>query len=319
MSNVPVSNLFEVISGTDLELNKLKEDNKNGVNFVSRNRNNNGVVAKVKLLDDVTPLPAGTISVALSSSSTMFSYYQEEPYYTAYHVACLKPKVKLTKNQILFYCTCLTANRYKYNWGRQANKTIDKILIPEVKDIPSWVDEVSIKDLTYYQGKAEECEVDLFSAQWHEFKLYPDLFDMDAGKYVPATEYQDGSVPYVSSSDENNGVGNWTNLKPAFSGNKLTIGKVNCSTYYQEAPFCATSDCTVLTPKFAMNKYSGLFIATVLNQNSFKWNYGRQIRLNNCQELTAFLPAKRLNEFDYELDLEFMEKYIKSLAFSKEL
>ncbi len=319
MSKVPLNKLFRIIPGTDLELNKLEEDNKNGVNFVSRNRNNNGVVAKVKLLDNVPPLPGGTISVALSSSSTMFSFYQDRPFYSAYHVACLQPKKQMNINQLLFYCTCLTLNGYKFNWGRQANKTIGSILVPNIRDIPTWINDITIKDLTCYQKKRSNTEYDLFSVPWHEFNLYPDLFDMSPGKYVPSTEYTTGTIPYISSSYENNGVGNWTNLKPMFSGNKLTIGKVTCSTYYQENPFCATCDCTVLTPKFSMNKYNGLFIATVLNQNSFKWNYGRQIRLNNCQELKAYLPAIRINEFDYELNLDFMEKYIKGLPFSKGL
>jgi hypothetical protein len=318
MSNIPVTSLFEVISGNDLELNKLDYDNK-GVNFVSRNRNNNGVVAKVKRIKDISPCPAGTISVALSSSSTMFSYLQDDEYYTAYHVACLKPRIEMTKNQLLFYCTCLTANRYKYNWGRQADKTIGKILIPEITDIPDWVNEIKIKDLSYYQKKYLDINLDLFSVHWHEFKLYPELFEMEPGKYVSSLEYHKGKTPYVSSSDSNNGVGMWTDMEPMFGGNQLTIGKVYCSAYYQEDPFCATSDCTVLTPKFPMNKYSGLFIATVLNQNRFKWNYGRQIRLNNCQDLTAYLPAIQIGEFDYKPDIQFMENFIKTLPFSMEL
>lgn len=318
MSNVPVTKLFKIISGTDLELNKLEEA-PDGINFVSRNRNNNGVVARVKAVEGKNPLPANTISVALSSSSTMYSYYQEEPYYTAYHVAALEPINRMTKNEMLFYCTCLIANRYKYNWGRQADKTLCKILIPDITDIPDWVDNIQIKDLTFYKQRKINTRVDLFSVRWHEFNLYPDLFEMEPGDYVPSSDYGFGNVPYVSSCDTNNGIGNMTNLKPMFSGNKLTIGKVNCSTYYQAVPFCATSDVTVLSPKFEMNQYIGLFIATVINQNSFKWNYGRQIRLNNCKDLKVFLPAIQISELDYVPDYHFMECYIKHMAFSKML
>jgi len=318
VSDVPITKLFRIINGTDLELNKLEESS-NGINFVSRNRNNNGVVARVKPVEGKNPLPANTISVALSSSSTMYSYYQDEPYYTAYHVAALEPIVKMTKAEMLFYCTCLIANRYKYNWGRQADKSLCKILLPDIADIPVWIKEVPIKDLSFYRGKKIDSDVDLFSVKWHEFKLFPDLFDMDAGNYIPASDYAIGDVPYVSSSDANNGIGNMTNLEPTYSGNKITIGKVSCSTYYQPKPFCATSDVTVLSPKFAMNQYIGLFIATVINQNNFKWNYGRQIRLNNCKNLKVYLPAIQLNEFDFIPDYEFMENYIKHMKFSKSL
>ena len=54
MSNVPVTKLFKIISGTDLELNKLEEA-PDGINFVSRNRNNNGVVARVKAVEGKNP------------------------------------------------------------------------------------------------------------------------------------------------------------------------------------------------------------------------------------------------------------------------
>lgn len=318
MSNVPITKLFKILSGTDMELNKLEESPK-GINFVSRNRNNNGVVARVKEVPGKTPLPANTISVALSSSSTMYSYYQDEPYYTAYHVAGLQPLVEMSKRQMLFYCTCLIANRYKYNWGRQADKSISQILLPDICDIPQWVNEVPIRDLSFYKQKKIDSKAELFSVIWHEFNLYPDVFDMAPGNYIPASDYGIGNVPYVSSSDTNNGIGNMTDLEPTYSGNKLTIGKVSCSTYYQPVPFCATSDVTVLTPKFEMNQYSGIFIATVINQNSFKWNYGRQIRLNNCKDLKVFLPAIKINEFDYVPDYRFMEDYIKHMSFSKAL
>ena len=61
MKLVKVSDLFDVKYGVNLELNKLSQD-RNGVNFVSRTAKNNGVSAKVKSINTVTPINAGTIS-----------------------------------------------------------------------------------------------------------------------------------------------------------------------------------------------------------------------------------------------------------------
>jgi hypothetical protein len=32
--------------------------------------------------------------------------------------------------EMIFYAQCISANRYKYNYGRQANKTLKDIMIP---------------------------------------------------------------------------------------------------------------------------------------------------------------------------------------------
>ena len=53
---VKISELFEVIYGTNLVLNKLEKCSKsdcNSINFVSRTDYNNGVSAFVKMMDDV--------------------------------------------------------------------------------------------------------------------------------------------------------------------------------------------------------------------------------------------------------------------------
>lgn len=74
MKLVKTSALFDVKYGVNLELNKLIEDD-NGINFVSRTAKNNGVSAKVKLMDGISPIQAGTISVA-GGGSVMESFLQ---------------------------------------------------------------------------------------------------------------------------------------------------------------------------------------------------------------------------------------------------
>jgi hypothetical protein len=118
---VPVSQYFDVVYGVDLELVHLTQDS-NGINFVARTSVNNGVVAKVKIIPDIKPNPSHTISVA-GSGSVMESFLQNEPYYSGRDLFYLKPKIELTDKQLLFYCMCLKANKYKFNYGRQADLT----------------------------------------------------------------------------------------------------------------------------------------------------------------------------------------------------
>ncbi|MCL1808933.1 MAG: hypothetical protein FWG42_04080 [Clostridiales bacterium] len=205
MSNVPLDSLFTMSYGTNLELNRLTE-HAQGINFVSRNRNNNGVVAKVKPIDGTTANPAGSISVALGSSSALYAFLQDSEYYSGRDVAYLTPKVTMNAQQKLYYCACLTSNRYKYNYGRQANKSLGSISVPEMGDIPKWVSAVVIRDLSDYRKKRVDEDPPYYSVDtWHEF-TYDDIFEITRGDSCYMKYSGSGVYPYVSASDSNNGV-----------------------------------------------------------------------------------------------------------------
>jgi 16S rRNA A1518/A1519 N6-dimethyltransferase RsmA/KsgA/DIM1 with predicted DNA glycosylase/AP lyase activity len=131
MPLVKLGDIFEVKQGKSLELINC-EETENGVCFVSRTSTNNGVAARVKELYDVEPMPPKAITVALSGS-VLSSFYQEEPFYTAFHIACLYPKATLSQEEMLYYCAIIEHNKYRYNFGRQANKTLKNILVPLIK------------------------------------------------------------------------------------------------------------------------------------------------------------------------------------------
>lgn len=144
---------------------------------------------------------------------------------------------------------------------------------------------------------------------WKEF-LLSDYFDIVAGKYHYPNEYDIGDTPYISASNENNGVAQKIDLVADFHGNCIVTGKVGCTAFYQPNDFCATSDVNVFYPRFRLNERIGLFIVTVINFNeNYKWGYGRQCRVGDSKEIIVKLPSTADNIPDWD----FMEQYIKSL------
>lgn len=137
MKLVPISALFDVIYGVNLELNRLTPDS-NGINFVSRSAKNNGVTGKVKRIPTLQPTEAGVLTVA-GGGSVLETFVQLEPFYSGRDLYYLKPIVELTLEQKLYYCMCIRANKYRYNYGRQANRTLKDIPVPAVEEIPEWV------------------------------------------------------------------------------------------------------------------------------------------------------------------------------------
>lgn len=137
MNLVVLSTLFSVTYGVNLELNKMIV-NDDGIPFVGRSDRNNGVTARVLPIVGVTPNPSGTLSVA-GGGSVLATFLQLEPYYSGRDLFYLTALVPLTDSQKLYYCACIRSNRYRYSYGRQANKTLKELLIPAIKDIPVWV------------------------------------------------------------------------------------------------------------------------------------------------------------------------------------
>ena len=137
MKLVALSTLFSVTYGVNFELNKMTV-NDDGIPFVGRSDRNNGVTARVLPIDGITPNPSGTLSVA-GGGSVLATFLQVEPYYSGRDLFYLTALVPMTDSQKLYYCGGIRSNRYRYSYGRKANKTLKELLIPAVEDIPAWV------------------------------------------------------------------------------------------------------------------------------------------------------------------------------------
>lgn len=163
--------------------------------------------------------------------------------------------------------------------------------------------------------------------KWVEFPLKK-LFNISSGKYYYSDQYEEGNTPYVSAATTNNGIFQRINLEADFKGNVIVTGKVGCTAFYQIEDFCATSDVNILRPKnFIMNYHIGLFIVSIINfSENYKWNYGRQCRVEDSKKIIIKLPAehdangtliidngKTFSEEGYIPDWNYMEKFIKEL------
>src|SRR3989344_9574659 len=132
MNLVKVSDLFEVKYGVNLELinlNEVPQRSKEAICFVSRTENNNGVSAFVEKNNDVKPISSGTLTVA-GGGSVLATFLQPFEYYSGRDLYYLAPKKRMSEQELIYYCICIRKNKYRYNYGRQANRTLKDIWIP---------------------------------------------------------------------------------------------------------------------------------------------------------------------------------------------
>lgn len=317
MKEAKISELFDIKYGNSFELINLTECDKSFidcVNFVSRTENNNGISAYVKKLLDAVPNPAGTITVAVSGS-VLSTFLQIQPYYTGFHVMVLYPKKKMSIVELLFYAYVIRKNKYRYNYGRQANKTLKDIVIPEF--IPEDWKNIKIKQLSRLNEKPISLKhFNLGISSWNTFNI-KDLFRITGSKTTPVLELEEygrGNYPYVTTQATNNGVEGFYNFYTE-DGGVITVDSAvlgYCS--YQPYNFSASDHVEKLIPKFKMNKYIAMFLVAIINQEQYRYNYGRKCSQDRMEKGNIKLPSKNGSP-----DWEIMGNYIKSLQYSSNL
>jgi hypothetical protein len=213
----------------------------------------------------------------------------------------------------LFYCHCVKMNAFRYRYGRQANRTLKDITLPE---LPDWLKSYTL-NYSRIETKIKKKELSLDISKWKEFKI-GDLFEVRGTVTTKAEElalYGRGNYPYITTQSSNNGVEGFYNYYTE-KGNVMVIDSAVagfCS--YQERDFSASDHVEKLIPRFAFNKYIGLFMAAIINLDNYRYNYGRKCNQKKIKDTFIKLPVDSNGSPDWQ----FMENYIKALPYSDKI
>ncbi|MDR2762145.1 MAG: N-6 DNA methylase [Planctomycetaceae bacterium] len=161
----------------------------------------------------------------------------------------------------------------------------------------------------------------LDTSHWRWFR-YDELFKIIKGKRLTKENMLTGTVPFIGATEFNNGVTAYIDkdqIEDQFihSGNKITVsynGSVGRA-FYQPTDFFACDDVNVLYPKFKLNRYSAVFITTLIEQEQYRFNYGRKWTKEKMELSKIKLPAT----INGTPDWDFIENYVKSLPYSENL
>ena len=322
-----IEKLFTVKYGVNLELSNCDEIINNeeiGIKFVSRTESNNGVSATVMPIENVIPQKAGLISVA-GGGSVLSTFIQPEPFYSGRDLYTLEAKDNISFEAKMFIITIIKANKYKYSYGRQANKTLPylELMLPVVKDdknapiidktckysdegyVPDWdfmesyIKSIHYKPLTTKNkvGNTKSLEIN----NWKSFKVGR-IFSILNGKGITNDEIEEnpGTFNAVQSGEENNGVLGKIDLiyckKKKYTVSEqscLTVARSGSAGYVSFQPNgCVVGDSAkiLLLPEKIASNGVYLFIQTLLTANRFKYAYGRKVTEEKYAEDEIKLP-----------------------------
>lgn len=233
-----IDELFDIEYPKTLAYSWLTPD-ENGINFVSAQEKDNGIVGRVQEKSGIKVYPAGCITVPLKGSVLM-AHLQTERCYVAHQIGVLIPKKEMSLTEKLFYVTCIRSHSYKYNYGRQADRTLGELEVPLAKDM---MPDLHCTPLST-RNTAKTISFDTNTWRWFQLGGDEGLFDIRKGQRLTSDDQKDGDIPYIGAIDSNNGVTNYIGQNPIHEGSTISLsynGSVG-EAFYQPVPYWATDD-----------------------------------------------------------------------------
>ncbi len=163
-------------------------------------------------------------------------------------------------------------------------------------------------------------------SNWESFTI-ENLFNIELSKGdIKEDEVENGEIPLVSSGTLNNGIVKFINsdgdgIAKIFNGNKITVDMF-CQAFYQSNNFYSVSHgrVNILSSKYKnFNKYIALFITTIINQEHYRFSYGRAVYSAVIRNMVIKLPAVKNQDGSVIPNWEYMENYIKSLPYGDQI
>ena len=312
----------------------------NGINFVGRTNDNNGIQGKISA-QAFKPNKANTITVTVIGNYK-YVKLQEQPYYCSQNINKLTIK-DCFKNDFNCYNARYLITHIKkfveqYN-GQQSGYKLDDIkkhiiVLPVKEDgTPDWdymaerikeLEAERIKELEAYLIASElddfrlteedkEVLENFGNVRWKEFRL-GDLFDIHASvKKFNANEVSfDGTYPYVARGTSNNGIRGYIteDIKYLNPANTLSFGQDTATVYYQDKAYFTGDKIKIMElKKYDLTEEIASFLLPVIRKafSGFAWgqNSFNEKLLNNVK---IFLPV----EDDGQPDWNYMERYIRA-------
>ena len=211
-------------------------------------------------------------------------------------------------------------------------KYSDEGYVPDWQFMENYIKSLHYKPLTTKHTTALKLNKD----RWQEFefgRLIKSIYKAHAYTKDDLTEQNvklDSTLRYITRTAEDNGCELIVKNKAISyveEGNAITIGDTTATCFYQEEKF-VTGDHMIVVRANWLNTYTGLFIVTLLNNEQYRYSYGRAFLMDRVKETVLKLPicrnndglpiideAKRFSDEGYIPDWQFMEDYIKSLPY----
>ena len=304
--------------------------------------------------------PAHAVCVT-NNGSVGYAYYQKTQFTCSHDVNPLYLRSgKFNEYTGLFIAAVIMHDRYRWGYGRKwrperMNKSRLKLPIiinpdgtPKLDPQKIYSDEGYMPDWQWMENYIKSLKFKLITtdnkketllvdcSEWREFKL-GDLFDRiyKAEAHIKA-EYEvfdyplTNTIKFISRTEKNNGCDCYivnNDLSGIEEGHAIVIGDTTATCSYQNAPFICGDHIVICRGEW-VNAYTGIFVASIIKREKYKYNYGRAYTMSLISETYVKLPImldsdgtpkldpyKRYSQKGFIPDWQWIEHYIRTLPF----
>lgn len=183
----------------------------------------------------------------------------------------------------------------------------------------------SIRDALRTKNRADKI-LDLNINDWKEFLLqdiFEEIYKSEAYVKSDLTTFDSNKIDrisFISRTEKNNGCDCYVplgDISVKEKGNAIIIGDTTSTIYYQENDFITGDHIVVCRAKW-INKYTALFIKSLIEKERYKYSYGRAFKMDLIKKTKINLPAINANG-EFVPDWNFMENYINSLPYGDKI
>jgi hypothetical protein len=208
--------------------------------------------------------------------------------------------------------------------------TLKEYLIFEIKQkfnlLFKNIDELSFMDIMIENNITSKSflsnSINLNDSKWQEFKI-TDLFKIKKGERLTESNRISGETPLITASSYNNGITsfidyeNFKDKKKIFK-KKITVDMFG-NVFYHNYEYYSDDNIHTLLLKYKyiieLSDYIQIFLVAILKEMSFKYGFGRQVRLHRLENEVIKLPISKKNTPNWN----FMEEFIKSMPYSSNI
>ena len=358
-----VDKIFDYTSGTGITKEEI-ENNPGSLNAVQSGEGNNGILGKISLeyvkTKNYKYTEKACLTVARTGSSGFVSFQPDGCVVGDSAKYMLLPEDIASTNRYLYLQTILTKNRFKYAYGRkvtednyfsdfislpiktnnsghpiidETNRFSDEGYIPDWSYMDRFISKLHHKPITTFNVDNNK-EVNLDT--WKQFRLGNLIEEpYKAHAYTKedldrVTDDTSDTIPYITRTAENNGCEFRTSVEGLDyieEGNAISIGDTTATFFYQSERFIAGDHMVIIRADW-LNKWTALFILSVLEKERYKYSYGRAFVKEKIENTIILLPVLSNRDGTPQIDetceystegfipdWSFMEKYIKSLPY----
>jgi len=305
-----IGKLFDIEYGQKEYHNKEWLEGNEGDNIlISSKGDDNGVYGffdiKPKYKKQIITVPGyGTIGQA---------FVQEKPCSVDDHLLVLISKKEMNIKQLYQVAFQIRMDKWKYKYGRGI--TPKRLSLQKIRLIDSKINyDDFIKQITPKKKNKIKVQknrnIKLLPAIYIKKTQEDGLCVLNKKNALPQNQLETGKIPYVTTSSKNNGVSGYYDEEPNFKGKCLSValnGSVG-ETFFQFDDFITSGDNVILTLKNGYNPYLLFYIAVMIKNHQWKYNYYRKLNLAKLKKMQIPMPFKN----DKDVDLDYIKKIVKN-------